>query len=91
MNPENQNDIVEGRFATWVQKNTRYDPYSNEIILPGYVRDYMIDYNGSELKFLEILMKYYKTKYMENSEVLNDYRNGDLFVSFEDSEFPENK
>jgi hypothetical protein len=85
VNTENSNEIIENRFSSWVLQNVKYDSFCNEIILPSYVKHYLSDFNGNELELLEILMKYYKTKYMNNDKVLSDYNDGDLFISFEDN------
>jgi hypothetical protein len=85
VNTENSNEILENRFSSWVLQNVKYDSFCNEIILPSYVKHYLSDFDGSELNLLEMLMKYYKTKYMKNDKVLSDYTDGDLFISYEDN------
>ena len=84
LNTENLNQTMENKLAAWVADNVKIDSFCNEIILPRYLKDYLCDFDGHEVKLLKLLMKYYKNKYIKNNQVLSDYHDGDLFISFEE-------
>jgi len=83
--PDALQEMMANRFSAWVQENVKYDSFSNEIILPAFIKNYLVDFEGHELRLLKLLMQFYKSKYMKNEQVLSDYNDGNLFLSYEDT------
>lgn len=73
------------KFSNWVKDNIAYDQFSNEIIIPTYVKNYLVDFDSQEINLQKQILQYLKSKYMKNDLILSQYNDGNLFLAYDDN------
>jgi len=87
---EKFNELLTTKFSDWVKANITYDQFSNEMILPAYVKNYLVDFDSLEINLLKLILQYLKSKHMKKDFILNQYNDGSLFLAYDDNQNKDN-
>ena len=83
-------EFMNNKFSNWVKEFVTYDQFSNEMILPAFVKNYLVDFDSLEINLLKLILQYLKSKHMKKDLILSQYNDGSLFLAYDDTQNKDN-